>query len=109
MARRKHRRGDVADIPVAFALYPGPVVLVLENQDVVAEQELRVDAGDEPRCVTDIGDRHAYARRPAGNEMLGIDLSLQPGVGEVRSKGVEAGVEGGQSGAFKLADRGPWQ
>jgi hypothetical protein len=98
----RHGVGDIADIAVALGLYPGPALNVLKDEDVVAEQKLGVDAGIRARSLADIGHGSDDTRRPPGDEAIGGDLASQPGIGEIGTEGVEAGIPDGQIGnSFK--------
>ena len=76
--RAQHGVGDIADIAVALGLHPGPAFGLVEDEDVVAEQKLRVDAGIRPGRAADIGHCGCDPRGPPGDEALGGDLALQP-------------------------------
>ena len=90
---------DIADITVALGLEPGKALGLLEDQDIVAVQQLRVEPGVRPRRLADVGDRRGNARRASGDEALGGDFALQAGVGKIGAESVKAAVAGGQIGS----------
>src|SRR5690606_4708146 len=98
--RGETRRLDIADIGIASALHPGEATGLIEHDDLVAKEELRVEAGVEARRAPDVEHRRNDARRLARNETVGNDLPFQPCIGQIGTEGVQPAVEGhvGHSG-----------
>ena len=80
---------DIADIAVALGLDPGPAFGFVEDRDIVAEQQLRVEAGIGARRLANIGDGGGDPRRPACHE-AGGRTSPAAGRRRDRAEGVQA-------------------
>ena len=97
-------RTDIADISVRNRLDPGKALILVENEHVLAGQELRVDPGFQARSAAHVEHRHADMGRTTRDEGRRFHLAFQPLVREILAKRVQPSVEYGQIGnSFALA------
>jgi hypothetical protein len=85
--------GDIADVAIAQILAPGPTLLALENENVIAEQGLALAHAVRARIAVHRSDRIAHAHRHPRDKAGRPHPPLKPGVGKVWPKRIEPAVE----------------